>query len=531
MNDQVLNYQVLARKWRPRNFQDLVGQEHVLKVLMNALERQRLHHAYLFAGTRGVGKTTLARIFAKCLNCETALGPNPCGTCATCRAIDAGQFLDLYEIDAASRTKVEDTRDLLENVAYPPVQGRYKVYLIDEVHMLSGHSFNALLKTLEEPPPQVMFLFATTEPKRLPITVLSRCLQFHLKEISPEQIVGQLQRICDSEKVKYEAQALAQLARAADGSMRDALSLLDQAIVFCPGMLTYNELNEMLGYITQDEVLRLLNALADQDGQHLFAVLAELKRRAPDYQQVLSELLLFLHQAAVFQVVPSQQPEAAIQGLAGRLSAEELQLYYQIALMGKKDLAFAPTPAQGFEMTMLRMLAFKPDLRGATATRKAGPMGRVSAAERAAPTTPTVEKIAPAATKPGTPGPLSAEWSELLPQLGLTGLAYALALNCKMESITDKQVNLLLAASYKPMMNSKQIERMEQALGRHFNRPLRVVIQVTENEVQTPAKQMEQADARRRAGALESLQQDAGVQKIKSLFNATLDAQSLELGE
>ncbi len=519
-----MSYQVLARKWRPRAFQDLVGQEHVLRVLTNALDRNRLHHAYLFAGTRGVGKTTLARIFAKCLNCEVALSSKPCGTCDICRAIDAGQFLDLYEIDAASRTKVEDTRELLENVAYPPVQGRYKVYLIDEVHMLSGHSFNALLKTLEEPPPQVMFIFATTEPKRLPITILSRCLQFHLKHIEPQQIVAQLQRICDSEQVVCESQALAQLARAADGSMRDALSLLDQALVYCQGKLSYDELNQMLGYITQDEVAHLLQALAARDGQRLFRVLTDLQKRAPDYQQVLAEMILSLHQAAVYQVVPAQQPSERIQELARLFSAEELQLYYQIALLGQKDLPFAPSPAQGFEMLMLRMLAFKPVRETQTQTVMAAmPVPVVKAVQ--------AHSVEVRAEAPQVTDPASLEWRDLLPKLGLTGVAYALALNCKLKSILDKQVNLVLAASYKPMMSPKLVERMEQALSKHFDKSLKVNIAVTEEEVHTPAKQFEKEEQERRAAALEAMRQAPGVQKIKSLFNATLDAQSLEVGE
>lgn len=513
-----MSYQVLARKWRPRAFQDFVGQEHVLRVLTNALDRNRLHHAYLFAGTRGVGKTTLARIFAKCLNCEVALSSKPCGSCATCRALDAGQFLDLYEIDAASRTKVEDTRDLLENVAYPPVQGRYKVYLIDEVHMLSTHSFNALLKTLEEPPPQVMFIFATTEPKRLPVTILSRCLQFHLKHLEPAQIVAQLQRICDSEQVACEPQALAQLARAADGSMRDALSLLDQALVYCQGKLGYDELNQMLGYITQDEVAGLLQALAARDGQQLFSVLAALQKRAPDYQQVLAEMILSLHQVAVYQVLPAQQPSELIQELARLFSAEEVQLYYQIALLGQKDLPFAPSPAQGFEMLMLRMLAFKPVTEVQAVTH------------RQIAVVPVGEKIAPKPEAAKASDPVSLEWRDLLSRLGLTGVAYALALNCKLESITDSKVNLLLAASYKPMLNPKLVERMEQALGKYFDKVLKVNIQVTEEEVHTPARQFAKEDQERRAAALEALQEAPGVQKIKSLFNATLDAQSLELG-
>jgi len=516
-----MSYQVLARKWRPRTFQDLVGQEHVLRVLMNALDKKRLHQAYLFAGTRGVGKTTLARIFAKCLNCEVALSANPCGTCASCRAIDAGQFLDLYEIDAASRTKVEDTRDLLENVAYPPVQGRYKVYLIDEVHMLSGHSFNALLKTLEEPPPAVMFLFATTEPKRLPLTILSRCLQFYLKQILPKQIVAQLRRICDHEQVVYEPRALALLAQAADGSLRDALSLLDQAIVFCQNKLSYDEVNQMLGYMAPDEIARLLQALAERDGQQLFAVLADLQHCAPDYQQVLAELITSLHQAAVFQLVPTQEPGETIQGLARQFSAEEIQLYYQIALLGQKDLPFSPSPAQGFEMIMLRMLAFMP--------LKYSP--EKDAPEKAVAAVPDV----PAPTLATVATPLTnlsaVKWTDLLPKLGLTGVAYALALNCKMDSLTEKRVELILAASYKPMMNSKLVERIKQALSRYFNRDLRLTIRITADDVHSPAKQQEQENAQRRAAALESMQQDSGVQKIKNLFNATLDTQSLEVGE
>lgn len=511
-----MSYQVLARKWRPRAFENLVGQEHVLRVLTQALDRNRIHHAYLFAGTRGVGKTTLARIFAKCLNCEVALSSKPCGHCATCRAMDAGQFLDLYEIDAASRTKVEDTRELLENIAYPPVQGRYKVYLIDEVHMLSGHSFNALLKTLEEPPPQVVFLFATTEPKRLPITILSRCLQFHLRPIHPEQMLTQLQTICESEQVKWEPEALKQLMRAADGSLRDALSLLDQAIVYCQGNLSYEELNQMLGFITPKEAGDLLKALASKDAPKLFALLAEIQKQAPDYQQVLSELILNLHQAAVYQVLQTQQPNELIQELARLFSAEELQLYYQIALLGQKDLPLSPTPAQGFEMLMLRMLAFKP----------------IMGEKVQAPVTVTTKKNETMAA-PVLPAQAerhaSVNWRDLLPQLGLTGLAQALALNCKLESIDDQGVKLCLAQGYKPMMNPKQIERLEQALSTHFARPLRVTIRITEEEVQTPAKQMEGEEKNRRMAALDAMQQSSGLQKIKTLFNATLDPQSLEV--
>lgn len=538
------SYQVLARKWRPRSFQDLVGQEHVLRVLMNALDRQRLHHAYLFAGTRGVGKTTLARLFAKCLNCEVNLGSAPCNSCATCRSIDAGQFMDLYEIDAASRTKVEDTRDLLENVAYPPVQGRYKVYLIDEVHMLSGHSFNALLKTLEEPPPQVMFIFATTEPKRLPITILSRCLQFHLKHIEPKQIAGHLKKICDSEQVEAEEEALVLLAEAAEGSLRDALSLLDQAIVYSEGKLTRVEINQMLGYIAQDEVLHLLEALVEQDAKQLFKVLKDLETRSPDYQQVLSELASMLHQLSLLQLVPEHKAGEALVALSKKLSAEDVQLYYQITLMGKKDLPYTPSPAQGFEMVILRLLAFHPKAQSlAVASPKPVSAQVQTKTSPLAPISPKVPAASAAASpvaqaKPEIPkgpqeAPLalnSANWREIVGKLELAGLAQALAMNCDIAQVSEVKLELLMAASYKPMLNQRLQERIELALAQYLGKKLSISFNATEEEVSSPAKQKAAEDELRRASALESLQQDPGVKKIQSLFNATLDSQSLEVG-
>lgn len=356
-----MSYQVLARKWRPKNFQEIVGQEHVLRMLTNALDNQRLHHAYLFTGTRGVGKTTLARILAKCLNCEQGISGSPCGQCNICEAVDSGRFLDLIEIDAASRTKVEDTREILDNVQYAPSQGRYKIYLIDEVHMLSGHSFNALLKTLEEPPAHVKFLLATTDPKRLPITILSRCLQFNLKRIPVEQIEQQLQQICEKENITFEASALGLLAHSADGSIRDALSLLDQAIAFCRSHITSKQTREMLGSIEHDALYRLLEALAKKEGLALLTEIRQLTEHTPDFNQVLEDLLSLLHQLSLAQLIGEASDHTeSIKSLANHFSAEEIQLYYQIALIGRRDLPFAPTPAQGFEMTMLRMFAFTP---------------------------------------------------------------------------------------------------------------------------------------------------------------------------
>jgi DNA polymerase-3 subunit gamma/tau len=358
-------YQALARKWRPRNFSEVVGQEHVVKALTHALEFDRLHHAYLFTGTRGVGKTTLARILAKAMNCEARVGFNPCGQCLFCRELDEGRFVDLIEVDAASRTKVEDTRDLLENVQYAPNQGRFKVYLIDEVHMLSGHSFNALLKTLEEPPPHVKFLLATTDPQKIPVTVLSRCLQFNLKRLSPEQIRAQMEAILREEGIPFEQNALRSLSRAADGSMRDGLSLLDQAIVHGGGSLEDGPVSAMLGTVSRTPVFALLDALADGDASALLRSVAELAGHAPNYADVLQQLLIVLHHAALAQWVPDavQHDDDAerILGLARRLPPEDLQLFYQIGLLGQRDLPLAPEPRGGFEMALLRMLAFRPE--------------------------------------------------------------------------------------------------------------------------------------------------------------------------
>ncbi|MCG5509380.1 DNA polymerase III subunit gamma/tau [Ectothiorhodospira lacustris] len=360
-----MSYQVLARKWRPRSFEELVGQPHVVRALSNALREDRLHHAYLFTGTRGVGKTTIARVLAKCLNCETGVTATPCGRCGACREIDAGRFIDLIEVDAASRTKVEDTRELLDNVPYAPTRGRFKVYLIDEVHMLSTHSFNALLKTLEEPPPHVKFLLATTDPQKLPVTILSRCLQFNLKAMPAQMIADHLQQVLQSEAIEAEPAAVLQVARAASGSMRDALSLLDQAIGFGDGALRAEEVREMLGSMSRDHLLRLLQALAAADVRAVLAVVDELSSHSPDYGAVLAELITLLHHLALAQQVPEvldnlPDEREALAELARCLTPEDLQLYYQIALIGRRDLPLVPEPRSGLEMILLRMLAFRP---------------------------------------------------------------------------------------------------------------------------------------------------------------------------
>src|SRR3954467_419473 len=360
-----MSYLALARKWRPSSFAELVGQEHVRVALGNALTQGRVHHAFLFTGTRGVGKTTIARILAKCLNCETGVTATPCGKCAACREIDEGRFVDLLEVDAASRTKVDDTRELLENVQYAPTRGRYKVYLIDEVHMLSTHSFNALLKTLEEPPPHVKFLLATTDPQKLPVTVLSRCLQFNLKRPPVALIGAHLNKVLDAEKIPHDAAALRLVAQAADGSMRDALSLTDQLIAFGGGRVDEASARDMLGTIDRDHVVRLARALASGDAKLLLDTARALEEFSPDYGQVLDDLASLLTRVALRQLVPGYEGDelfdpALAAELATAIAAEDVQLYYQTAILGRRDLPFAPDARSGFAMTLVRMLAFRP---------------------------------------------------------------------------------------------------------------------------------------------------------------------------
>src|ERR1700734_114554 len=458
-----MTYIVLARKWRPKRFADMVGQEHVLRALTNSLDSGKIHHAFLFTGTRGVGKTTIARILAKSLNCERGVSSNPCGVCAACREIDEGRFVALIEVDAASRTKVDDTRELLDNVQYAPTRGRYKVYLIDEVHMLSNHSFNALLKTFEEPPPHVKFLLATTDPQKLPVTVLSRCLQFSVKRLPASMIGDRLKFIAEAENLQFEPAAMALLSRAAEGSMRDALSLLDQLIAFGGGSLNEAATRAMLGTIDRGHVGRLIDALARADGPALLAEVKELDRDAPDYDRALVELAAFLQRIAIVQIVP----DAALQDeefdadslsrLAQAISPEDVQLYYQIALGGRRDLAMAPEPRAGFEMTLLRMLAFRPDtaavrddtnVRAASApalvaggpARFAAPAAGAStapgasaapAASAAAAGTTAAEGVAaPQVPSAGLTSIDASNWPSVVEAANLSGMARQFALNC-----------------------------------------------------------------------------------------------------
>src|SRR5476651_1511260 len=410
-----MSYQVLARKWRPRSFREMVGQTHVLKALINALDSQRLHHAYLFTGTRGVGKTTIARIIAKYLNCETGITSTPCGTCSVCREIDEGRFVDLIEIDAASRTKVEDTRELLDNVQYAPSRGRFKVYLIDEVHMLSSHSFNALLKTLEEPPPYVKFILATTDPQKLPATILSRCLQFSLKNMTPERVVEHLTHVLGVENVPFEDDALWLLGRAADGSMRDAMSLTDQAIAFGEGKVMAADVRAMLGTLDHGQVFDVLHALIEGDAKALLEAVRHLSEQGPDWNGVLSEILNVLHRVAIAQALPEGVDNGhgdrdRVLALAQALPAEDVQFYYQMGLIGRRDLPLAPDPRGGFEMVLLRMLAFRPADSTAPPRPPLKPVGisqatvdsaqSVAGAAVAAPAAPVASVVAPVVETP-----------------------------------------------------------------------------------------------------------------------------------
>ncbi|RJQ46824.1 MAG: DNA polymerase III subunit gamma/tau [Gammaproteobacteria bacterium] len=525
-----MSYQVLARKWRPRNFGEVVGQEHVLRALVNALDNDRLHHAFLFTGTRGVGKTTLARVLAKSLNCEKGVSSTPCGACSACREIDEGRFVDLIEVDAASRTKVEDTRELLENVQYAPTRGRYKVYLIDEVHMLSGHSFNALLKTLEEPPPHVKFLLATTDPQKLPVTILSRCLQFNLKRLPVELIQQRLAGILAAEKIAGEPAALSAIARAADGSLRDALSLLDQAIAYGAGAVRADEVRAMLGSIEQTHVIELLDALAGagsaSDAQALLACTQRLAEHAADFTGVLAEMLSTLQRIALAQVAPqtlddSQGDREAVLKLAHAMTPEDVQLYYQIGINGRRDLPFAPDVRTGFEMTLLRMLAFRPAESGAM-TDAAPPA--VKSAASAAPAAQSV------ATQPAA-GAQDNDWANTVAALRLSGMARELALHCTLNKREGETLHLALDSAHAKLHTKNLEERLQQTLQQHYGAPVKLVIKVGSSGQETPAQQQSRVLTERQQAAVQAVTADPNVQALCETFQASVDPNSIRLTE
>jgi len=560
-----MSYVALARKWRPRRFAEMIGQEHVRRALANALSSDRVHHAFLFTGTRGVGKTTIARILAKCLNCERGVSAEPCGVCASCREIDEGRFVDLVEVDAASRTKVDDTRELLDNVQYAPTRGRYKVYLIDEVHMLSAHSFNALLKTLEEPPPHVKFLLATTDPQKLPVTVLSRCLQFNLKRLPVELIAERMTQILTQEGIAFEPAGVRLIAQAADGSVRDGLSLLDQLIAFGGGRVGEAEARTMLGTVARDHVVRLTELLGQGDAAALVRWAAELEQWAPDHAQLLDELAALLTRIALKQVVRDYAgdelyaPEL-LERLAAALTPEDVQLYYQTAILGRRDLPLAPDPRTGFEMTLLRMIAFRaapgtaPEPRARDGTpRPAGAPARPgtgtaparaataptsTASMGAAPPSAAAPAHAPAAAAPSSATPSSAtlagpaseaaqSWVGILAQLELQGAARALASHCVLLGRQGAAVRLGMDPRTPVVRTRAQEEKLAQALSRYFGEPVRLEFVVTEALPETPAQSEQRAQAEETEQARRSLEEDPTVRALQERFGATLLPESV----
>jgi DNA polymerase-3 subunit gamma/tau len=548
-----MSYQVLARKWRPRIFSELVGQTHVVRALSNALDNDRLHHAYLFTGTRGVGKTTLARIFAKSLNCEHGVGSTPCGQCSICREIDEGRFVDLLEVDAASRTKVDQTRELLENVPYAPVRGRYKVYLIDEVHMFSDSSFNALLKTLEEPPPHVKFLLATTDPQKVPVTVLSRCLQFNLKRLPLDQIQDYLQELLNREGIQHEVRALTLLAKGADGSMRDALSLMDQAIAFGAGKVIESDVQAMLGTIAHDRVHELLDALAAMDAQRVVTLISDLAEMAPDFSGVLQDLLSLLHRIALVQAVPdavdnSLGDQEQVIALAGKLLPEDVQLFYQIGLIGQRDLSLAPDPRSGFEMVLLRMLAFRPQsvdeasgashqatpstpikkkqsesVATAPVKTEARPVTAASPLQAAVSDQPKSELKRPIDAPVSSGEPVEfRHWHQVVDALTLGGIAKQLANNCVYDYWDGVTLSLKLDQAHQHMLVGSTEQRLLQALETYMGRELKLKIVPDSVQVATPAKLQAQATADRQKAAEEAMQEDPMVLALKAQLGASI---------
>jgi DNA polymerase-3 subunit gamma/tau len=498
-----MSYQVLARKWRPRDFSSLVGQEHVVKALRHALAEQRLHHAYLFTGTRGVGKTTLARILAKCLNCETGITPDPCGKCSSCVEIDGGRFPDLIEIDAATNTGIDEMRALQDNAAYVPVRGRFKVFVIDEVHMLSKAAFNSMLKTLEEPPAHLKFILATTDPQKIPVTVLSRCLQFNLKQMPRAAIVARLEKILPEEKITFDAEALALIARAASGSMRDALSLLDQAIAHGEGRLNSAGVREMLGTVDETYLLRLLEAVAAGDGPALASIADEMQARSLAFGGALQDLASLLLRVTLAQTVPEaleqDLPERErIVGLARTLDPELVQLCYQIALQGREDLPLAPDEHAGFLMTMLRMLVFRPDGPGIAAPEKKIEVRKIENPKGIA---------------------FDGNWPALVQQLPLSGGPKELARNSELRTYDNGVFDLVVQKVMGHLAGDSYREKLQSVLGAHLGAPVKV--RVTPGELRgATASAIDSADrGARQAQATRAVKGDSFVQDLVNLFD------------
>ncbi|MDE0875618.1 MAG: DNA polymerase III subunit gamma/tau [Porticoccaceae bacterium] len=578
-----MSYQVLARKWRPKSFSETAGQEHVLQALINALDNDRLHHAYLFTGTRGVGKTTIARILSKCLNCEKGVSSVPCGECSSCNEIDEGRFIDLIEVDAASRTGVDDMRDLLDNVQYLPSRGRYKIYLIDEVHMLSKSSFAALLKTLEEPPPHVKFLFATTDPQKLPITVLSRCLQFNLKNLSPARIAEHLQFVLGEEKVSFDEGGVWAIGRAADGSMRDALSLTDQAIGHGGGHINEVDVSAMLGTIERRFVVDICQALASQSGATLLSSIAKMAEQSPDYGAAMGDILSVWHQVAILQTVPEALDKGLshfteLASLAETVSREDVQLFYQICLLGRKDLNLAPDQRSGFEMSMLRALAFRPATNGRPIAVSPvilevdPPVKKFDAAEVPVasnqPAQPQTTSITDEVSMVGlqdiqdTPEPsVIAEpeageeenipslttrvpsdfadnitlddftpenWVDVRRQLTIGASLGEVASHCLYLSRQNNELTFMIDDQENSLYDSGHQLSLADALTMYFGQEIKVFINSGLTEAETPRAVDRRETAERHAEAVDMLNKDPSVQRFKQLFDGVLDERSVQ---
>jgi DNA polymerase-3 subunit gamma/tau len=592
----LMSYQVLARKWRPKSFETLVGQDHVVRALSNALDQQRLHHAYLFTGTRGVGKTTLARILAKSLNCETGISAKPCGICSACTEIDRGRFVDLIEVDAASNTQVDAMRDLLDNAQYAPSAGRFKVYIIDEVHMLSKSAFNAMLKTLEEPPAHVKFILATTDPQKVPVTVLSRCLQFNLRQMAGTSIIDHLQNILTQEAIPFQASALHLIARAADGSMRDALSLTDQAIAYGGQSVNEAEVRDMLGAIDQSYLYQLINALLAEDGPALIAQAQAMEQRSLSFESALNDLAQLLHQIAVAQTVPDSVahdlPERAVLlDFAQRIPAATLQLYYQIALLGRRDIGLAPDELAGFSMSLLRMLAFSPTDQAlsnanppalkaqttspapvaasvATTASDTAAASTIAANEASKPQVPHEESMqaapeesppAPSSdetpfeeTMPSEPIPMTeaanadAEYSHNEPMpvdAGLSrqfngdwrnlvdnlklGLARALSQHCELISYDENSISLSVPEMQKHLLLPNYQEKLSTSINQYFDKKIKLHFSVG-GTGNTPAQQINQEKAQAQSSAENAIEQDGFVQALINDFGAQIIPNSIK---
>ena len=570
-----MSYQVLARKWRPQTFNDLVGQEHVVQALVNGLDQDRVHHAFLLTGTRGVGKTTIARILAKCLNCEQGVSSTPCGECGSCIDLDDGRFVDMLEIDAASKTKVDDTRELLETVQYTPTRGRYKVYIIDEVHMLSGHSFNALLKTLEEPPPHVKFVLATTDPQKLPITILSRCLRFSLTRLLPDQIGQQLEKILQSESIEAEESAVMRIARAADGSMRDGLSLLDQAIAYGGGSLKDADVASMLGSIDHAHIAAIIDALAEADAGALLDIVNELLMQSRNLETVLDELAEAMHRIALIHAAPDfRDPERddwdSLMESASQISPEDAQLYYQIAINGRRDLEIAPDPRTGLEMTLLRMLAFRPaeagsdgtktvprTVAGNTGTAKNDPVKVATVSSKKPVAGSSAAKAARAAFdalheekstgQSGTPeqagqprqaqqqlieSPTEFEpgqdWFSLQASLDLSGAARELARNLQLESAGQVRWKFLVPDTLQHLGSESVVENLRSALSARLGHAVMLDLHTASEPVKSVAAATERTEINRLSEAERAIDEDVTVQEIKEKFGAKVTPDSIQ---